>query len=297
MASAHADVNTNAPPNGYSPEPDFPDFEPTYADHHEHREGWQGDSDRPNTPESADFDISESDEERPINRCTANGRGDRAERWLTQKKWGLVIYRCTYGDDSKWAQFMKVFEAMSRCHTIEDSKLDATLAFDVREDKTLFRSDDLCHVREHFQRWIRSDGIESELQKRRYDYQEYDGDADLLRRIRTVQINKSRPAHSTCPRYSYFIYVDEPAMDSVLAQQSNPDSWRGKYCGWVNILDLDLPEEPASVRAVSPNILYPQYYKDLATALCREPWVEDEADTHANEDTVHPMSPPKPHRD
>lgn len=270
MAYSPAELDPNALQRGYWPEPEFPDFEPTYEDKYERLEGWEGDSDRPKTPESADFDISDSDDEHPVIRRATDIREDQAQRWLSQKKWGLVIYRCTYNDDVKWAQFMEVFEAMGRCHTIEDSKLDATLAFDVREDEPLFQSDDLANVREHFQTWIHSDEIKSELQES--VHQEYNGDADLLHRIHSVQVNKSTPAHLTSPRYSYFIYVDEPAMESVLAHKGNSNGWRGNYCGWVNIVDIDLPKGPVSVRAVAPSTLYPQYYKDLATGACGDCW-------------------------
>ncbi|TLD39590.1 hypothetical protein E2P81_ATG00577 [Venturia nashicola] len=262
MACPQASVDTTASQRGYSPEPEFPDFEPAYTDQCEREGGWEGDSDRPKTPESADFDLSDSDDEQPAARRPADVREVQAQRWLSQKKWGFVLYRCTYGDDATWARFMDVFEAMGRCHTMEDSTLNATLAFDVREDKVLFQSDDLTTVREHFNTWIHSEDVQSEL--REEEHQEYDGDADLLHRIHCVQINTSKPAYLTRPRYSYFIYVDNSAMESVLAHQSKPDLWRGNYCGWVNVVDLNLPNGPVSVRAVTPSILYPQYYKDLA---------------------------------
>lgn len=268
MASPNADMDADSPQRGYSPEPEFADFEPTYTDESERQEGWEGDLDRPRTPDSANFDISDSDDEQPVTRHAANIRENQAQRWLNQKKWGLVIYRCTYKDDTKWAAFMEVFEAMGRCHTIDDPKLDATLTFDVREDKILFQSDDLANVREHFETWIHSDEMKTELQES--EHQEYNGDADLLHRIHSVQVNKSTPAFLASPRYSYFIYVDEPAMESVLAHKNNPESWRGDYCGWVNVVDINLPKSPISVRAVPPSILYPQYYKDLATGAYAE---------------------------
>lgn len=253
----------------HSPEPVFPDFEPEHSDDFPaHGETWKGDPDRPKTPESADFDLSDSEEEYPVKRIeNKSHREDQAQRWLSQRKWGLIIYRCTYGNDKKWAEFMEVLEAMGRCHTVEDPELDATLAFDVREDEALVKSNDLSGVRHHFENWIHSDEIKSEMREGKYE--NIDEDADLLHRIHNVQMNKSKPVHLSCPRYSYFIYVDDEAMESVLAHKENSKWWQSNYCGWVNVVDIALPVGPISVRPVTPSQLYPEYYKILCGG---DPW-------------------------
>jgi hypothetical protein len=273
------ETQPSSPSRGFSPEPEFPDFEPTYPEGS--RERWDGDPDEPKTPETAAFELTDSDDEQPVtHKGSGYQREDQAQRWLGQKKWGLVIYRCTYTDDTKWAQFMEVFEAMGRCHTVEDPELDASLAFDVREDRARFQSEDLSMVREHFKSWIHSNEIKTDF--REENHEEIDKDADLLHRIHSIQLNKWKPAHLTCPRYSYFIYVDDPAMESVLAHKDNSQWWRGNYCGWVNVVDIDLPVGAVSVRPVTPSHLYPSYYKHISNnehwEFCPKPPLVDIGD-------------------
>jgi hypothetical protein len=252
-----------SPDRALPPEPSFPDFEPVYP--HGSRVTWDGDPDEPNTPEPI-AELTDSDDELP-RIFGSDLRKDQAQRWLAQKKWGFVVYRCTSSGDAKWSQFMETFEAMARCNTVNDPELDKTLTFDVRENQALFHSSDLVKMSDHFEQWIHSEEIRSEIWDK--DLENQGEDAEFMHRIYSIQINKLEPAYLRAPRYVYFIYVDDAAMESVLAEKDNSNCWHAGYTGWVNIVNTDLlsgeagRDSQVAVRKVTPSILYPSYYKEI----------------------------------
>ena len=71
------------------------------------------------------------------------GETDRIRKWLANHephgKWGFVIYRCTYGDDARWARFMDILNARVRQSLEFEGALDLMNSLDwtVQEDPTL----------------------------------------------------------------------------------------------------------------------------------------------------------------
>ena len=57
-----------------------------------------------------------------------------------QSTWGLVIYRCTYGDEAKWARFMTILNERSRAFLKSNDNLEdlmTSLDCSVQEDPSL----------------------------------------------------------------------------------------------------------------------------------------------------------------
>ncbi|KAF2711169.1 hypothetical protein K504DRAFT_466183 [Pleomassaria siparia CBS 279.74] len=75
-----------------------------------------------------------------------------------ERKWGFVIYRCTYGDDAAWERFMTHMKMRTRLNLrrVEDYDIYSRLAWTVIEDPKLDEADDDV-VRERFAQWTKTE--------------------------------------------------------------------------------------------------------------------------------------------
>jgi len=109
-------------------------------------------------------------------------------------KWGYVIYRCTYGDDKAWNDFMTMMK-YSANQSLEwcgrAVRLGPYLRFTVLEDPS-FDNATKDAIREHFRHWIQGRSAER-------DGTGADGPRVLDR----------------VPRYRHCVYVDKECLDSV----------------------------------------------------------------------------------
>jgi hypothetical protein len=135
-------------------------------------------------------------------------------------KWGFVIYRCTYASDTAWARFKFILLNRLRAE-MRDSpdapELAACLAWTFIEDRETLDGASRSALRERFKAWA--------------------ADAIVSENPRCADSTQKDPrAYFGVPRYSYFVQIDEEALQSVLEAA---DSNLGHYWpeAYVNFVD------------------------------------------------------------
>lgn len=159
-------------------------------------------------------------------------------------KWGWVIYRCTYDDDEAWSRFKQIVNDRSREELTESDapQLLDSLEWTFVEDRQTLDGATKAELRPRFLAWAK-DACKLE-QPRDHDVGNY-----LL----------------NIPRYNYFIYIDEPALRSVV--HGHPDDYWEE--GWVDL-----------VRACWKPQGPPVYTEEQIAALEALGGVHDEDDVH-----------------
>lgn len=131
------------------------------------------------------------------------------------RKWGFVIYRCTYASDSDWNTSMaRIYGAVKECLEFYNG-LDLLESFapTVIQDRAAFEGATTAAVREHFvNTWVPSAFPEENPWL----------DIDILR-------------NAEAGRYRFFIMVDEESLRSVLEVEK--DSIR--HAGFVRLVQAD----------------------------------------------------------
>jgi hypothetical protein len=129
------------------------------------------------------------------NMPTRLNSADNIERYLQRdghRKWGFVIYRCTYDSDANWQEFMaRLYQQVAKTLQFYNG-LDLMESLDLRvfDDPSLFDDASTSAVRDHFTEWAAT-----------ASYQE----------------QNTGPAQSQ--RYRYCIQVDDEALESVLSDE------------------------------------------------------------------------------
>jgi hypothetical protein len=151
------------------------------------------------------------------------------------QKWGFIIYRCTYDDDSAWDRFMHHLNACKDAaliDTYDDEYLALNLDWNVQQDPSLDNAT-IDQVRNKFRAWVATDA-RTELPT----------SADYQDKIHGLLLEY--------PRYKYCIHVDAESMQSVLDGPSptEPDLHGVSY---VNLIRADhaweaWAKEPAESR-------------------------------------------------
>jgi hypothetical protein len=132
------------------------------------------------------------------------------------RTWGFPIYRCTYQNDSDWAEFLDRY----RWHISDMLKnyngLDMLDSFQttVFEDRALFEGASTATIREHFQKWATT-AIQEES----------GGSPDMI-----------RYSNVEAARYRFCLFVDEESLQSVLQAPIddclNKDAFVNMLYGW-----------------------------------------------------------------
>jgi len=115
------------------------------------------------------------------------------------RKWGFVIYRCTYDNDSAWDRFMQNLNARKDAvlrDTYDDEDLAQHLDWNVQQDPSLDHATK-DEVRDRFKAWVATDARA-----------EMPTSAEYRDRLQGLLYEN--------PRYKYCIHVDAEAMQSVL---------------------------------------------------------------------------------
>ncbi|KAI7153368.1 hypothetical protein KC349_g8403 [Hortaea werneckii] len=141
-------------------------------------------------------------------------------------KWGFIVFRCTYGDDARWARFM------ARLNTHKDHilrevydkpELTDALDWNVQEDLSLGGATK-GEVRRRFREWVKS---KADIPNGLVDF-------------------KEQFLMCENPRYNYCIHVDSDAMESMTPQPPDLGGPEGPVSGYVNVVradeDWDLPD-------------------------------------------------------
>jgi len=135
--------------------------------------------------------------------------------------WGLVIFRCTYGDDESWKQALlklnqRLQERLAR-HNGLDMGTEERFKLPVIEDTALEEASTHA-VRERFEQWCATaeqteQGTPEEIASRRTGAPSY-GEGSS--------------------RYRYCLAIDRESLDSITTKP-DPGDWKGY--GWVKIID------------------------------------------------------------
>jgi hypothetical protein len=117
------------------------------------------------------------------------------------EKWGWVIYRCTYGDDTMWAKFRDRVEAQSHENIAQSDapEIAERLEWTWVEDASALDGASTTALRERFRAWTAD-----EVARQPGDYQP-----------------------NVIPRFRYFIKIDQEVLDSLAEYISNEKYWTG----------------------------------------------------------------------
>lgn len=156
---------------------------------------------------------------RTPNVLTKLNNADNIERYLEEdghRKWGVVIYRCTYDSDSDWQEFMKRLYQQAEKTLQFYNGLDLMESLDllVFDDPSISNDASTAAIRDHFKEWATT---------------------------ALYQEQNTGPAQSQ--RYRYCIQVDDYALKSVISHDPEMPS------GIVNLIWKDWvptsdPREP-----------------------------------------------------
>ncbi|KAB5580300.1 hypothetical protein GE09DRAFT_432246 [Coniochaeta sp. 2T2.1] len=146
-------------------------------------------------------------------------------------EWGFVVYRCVYGDDEAWRQYMEYFEE-DVIEGLKDTGGDILLPqyakWTVMEDRETLDGASIDAVREIFVAWR--------------DEHKFDLEVPLEKRL-TPMLKDPPPR---LPRFNYCLYVDQKCLDTVaaFAKQFPPQSsWMPRGPPLVaGLIDADFDE-------------------------------------------------------
>ncbi|KAF4184904.1 hypothetical protein CNMCM8927_001236 [Aspergillus lentulus] len=124
---------------------------------------------------------------------------DRVEKALKEaglRTWGFPIYRCTYQNDSDWAELLDRYRWHISDMLKNHNGLDMLHSFQttVFEHRALFEGASTATIREHFQKWATT-AIQEES----------GGSPDMI-----------RYSNVEAARYRFCLFVDEESLQSVL---------------------------------------------------------------------------------
>jgi len=144
--------------------------------------------------------------------------------------WGLVLYRCTYGDDAAWRTFLERIHASIRrkmefyhgLDLLEEDRFKLT----VLDDASRFDGAGVQLVREHFKEW----------RKRAIHEEQGTSEEIEARRVRPdIRDHWSNTYDATVVRYRFCVRIDEAALHSIVSTEG--EGARGE--AWVNLVEAD----------------------------------------------------------
>lgn len=141
-------------------------------------------------------------------------------------KWGFLIYRVDYFDDSAWQSFLDILNrhGINQLRRMNKERLLPYRFFTPMEDRARFEGASKDAIRGYFREWITSRSVER------------DGPGAGDPRISRY-----------CPRYRFCLYVDKEAMDSISLLEV-PTPWSGgvftKVDGTMVVIDAEFDENP-----------------------------------------------------
>jgi hypothetical protein len=151
-------------------------------------------------------------------RCTEKVEVELKES--RHSKWGFVLYKCTYENDSAWEHFTEIVRQRAKMNLEADKGIDisACLDFTFREDRSTFDGATVDQVRNHFKAWIKLD--------------------DQSQRTQAIKKEQGDGASShLTPRYMFVIHVDAESLQSVVEDTPQPPKPDNDGIGYVNFVD------------------------------------------------------------
>jgi hypothetical protein len=156
--------------------------------------------------------ISNTMNEDPLDRV------DRHLKAMGHDKWGWVVYRCTYGSDNDWSEFMKKLEALSKewfDFYFATEAMRKKHIWNFIDDRDRLENASKSDVRRMFNEWVQSPEAAAEQPNAK----------DPMSKVGTS-------------RYRFCMHVDETSLRSVLDDSRD---WH------INLINRDwTPAEDAS---------------------------------------------------
>lgn len=149
------------------------------------------------------------------------------------RKWGFVVYRCTYDDDKGWERFMEILNE----RTMEALQADEAwpgygksildcLDWSVQYNRATLDHATIDQVRNRSRTWLVSDMAQAE-----------EGPLGPVDRETVVP----EPFFKRPPRNRYCIHVDAVSLDSVVRQAPHPREPDLRGGSYVNLVDAVVP--------------------------------------------------------
>lgn len=206
-----------------------------------------------------------------LNRDSDSHRTPGRPRWLNDADiieghlledghviWGVVIYRCTYGDDSAWATFMERLNASirnsMRFHNALDLLAENSFKLTVMDNPQELDGADINAVRQHFLKW------------RKHAVREEQGSRS---EIRARGGNPESDPNRLAFRYNYCVQVDEVSLQSIIS--TDPEDVFGE--AWVHVIHANWNLE--AIQRLKEEGRLDDIQMGLATELC-----DDSDDMH-----------------
>jgi len=140
---------------------------------------------------------------------------------LNPKKWGFVIYRCTYSSQNKWDKFLSLIKEDAREYLENEKNQDLweSMEWSVVEDREL-DGVDYKEARRKFDHWVRSE-LENQTEVDTETWMEPDCSEEEIFQYRLSE----QP-----PRHQFFIFADEASVNSVVdCDKANNRGMPGGY--------------------------------------------------------------------
>ncbi|RKU48603.1 hypothetical protein DL546_008714 [Coniochaeta pulveracea] len=143
---------------------------------------------------------------------------DKSERW------GFVLIRCTYSSQEAWEKFLRLAKQDAYDYFeqrgMEESDVYANLVWTVIEDADTLDGASYLDTSRRFEAWLESEGKHEK------------------REIKFPNMWRN------CPRYSYFLHVDQESLESVVDDEKAKTK-AGYYCMMVQSGNVLLAEAEA----------------------------------------------------
>jgi hypothetical protein len=129
---------------------------------------------------------------------------------------GFVIFRCTYSSQEKWDKFLTLAKQEFHHYSVED--VYDKLAWTIIEDTETLDGATILDTSRNFREWVENVGREE------------------------LQGSVFKDPWYAAPRYSYFIYIDEESLQSVVVAEKAREP-NGYFCKVVREDSVMLREE------------------------------------------------------
>lgn len=160
---------------------------------------------------------------------------------LPLPRWGYVIYRCTYENDSHWNSFLDTLNDCIR-DTLElygQEQMMESLHWQIFDDRPSFEGMSKDAIRDHFDAWVR-------------------GGADQPPGDNPFQ----RTYTASLPRYCYCLQLDAVSLDAIANKNYEKPRDNVSGIGFVNLIKRNWQDDPDRRPLAPPATYYPEDEED-----------------------------------
>lgn len=150
-------------------------------------------------------------------------------------RWGFVIYRCTYGDNTAWNTFTSIlkYRAHDSLKMLNALDLEQSLHWTFIENKDSLDGASIENVKAQFRNWVATEGQREQAGRKSLEDPEQLANTD---RNLWMTTDGRFPT-----RYRFCVHVDDGALDSVVSHAPRPPLDDLEGIGYVNVVNCRLP--------------------------------------------------------